>query len=361
MTLSGSSRRILLPLALVLVVAACWSIYWYIASEKAKQSFAKYVEKNRQAGIEIDCAEPVWGGYPFRFELDCRALKATARRGGVDIDFAAAATSAVALAYNPFHLIVDLAGPISLTVKAESGRSTRIVSNGKPLRASMKLERNPNRADQVSVLAQALTGTITRSGGPDGGEETVPFTVGRLNLHWRFAGEPVGKIAPFDIALDMTDYVYGPDTSTLFRTEPLRVETASMAASMTAVPFAKGQTFSQRARTWHRGGGRVAVEKFNFTSNFLTGKSSGNLNLDAEGRLNGKLEGRVSGFDEFLARLETAGIIKKNQAAIADTLMSVLGKPDQENAKPSIKITTTFKKGKLYFGPFKVAEIPPLF
>ena len=44
--------------------------------------------------------------------------------------------------------------------------------------------------------------------------------------------------------------------------------------------------------------------------------------LDEEGRLNGILEGRVSGFDAFLKRLENAGIIKENHAAIADTLMA---------------------------------------
>lgn len=361
MTPSGSARRMLLPLVLVLIIAAGWSLYWYIASEKAKQSFADYLEKNRAAGIDIVCAQPVWGGYPFRFELACSTLSAAGKRAGVEVDFAGGNTKAVALAYNPFHLIIDITGPVSLSIKGRTGQQTEIVSNGKPLRTSIKLKTRPNRADQASVLAQALTGTITQTEVPGDAGEAVPFTVERLNLHSRFTAAPINDVAPFDVAADIAGYVYGPDTSRLFGTEPLRIETASLTANITSLPIAKGLTFSTRARQWRQQNGVLSVKDFTFTSNFLTGSGSGDINLDEEGRLNGVLEGTVSGFDAFLKRLETAGIIKENHAAIADTLMAVLGKPDQSADKASLKVRTTFKKGKVYFGPFKVATVPPLY
>jgi len=361
MKFSGTARRMLLPLALVIVIATGWSLYWYIASEKAKQSFTDYLEKNRATGVDIVCAHPVWGGFPFRFELTCDRLGAAGLRAGVQVDFAGGKTNAVALAYNPFHLIVEISGPVSLTVIGRTGYQTHIASNGKPLRTSLKLKTQPTRADQVSVLAQNLSGTITQTPIPGGASETVPFSVERLNLHTRFTAPPIDDIAPFDVAADVSGFVYGPDASKLFGTEPLRIETASMTANITSLPIAKGLTFATRTRQWHDQKGVLSVKEFTFTSNFLTGASSGDVNLDSKGLLNGRLEGSVSGFDAFLKRLETAGVIKENHAAIADTLMSVLGKPKQSPADASINVRTTFKQGKVYIGPFKVVTVPPLF
>lgn len=351
--------RALWPLAGVLAAAAAWSVYWYIGAEKAKQSFAKYIEKNRRDGIEITCGDAVWGGFPYRFDLTCTSLAARGERGGLAIAFSGKAVRATALAYRPLHLIVEIDGPFAFSGADGTGVRTEIVSRGPALRASFKLKLNPDRADQVSIDVKDQTGTITRSGPGRGDTEPVPYTLSRVNIHYRFAAAPQDGVAPFDVAGTVTDLVYGPDGSTLFGAEPLRIEAASIDATITALPYKGGRTFAERARAWQADGGEITVRRLDSRSNFLTGASAGTLALDDRGRLDGKLDWRVSGFDELMTRLLNAGLINDEAAAVADTILTVLGKPD--GTKPGLKLKTVLKEGKLYFGPFKVSTVPPLF
>lgn len=356
----GSFLRAVWPLTILVVLAGAWSIYWYIASEKAKESFAKYIEKNREGGIEITCADAAWGGFPYRFELNCTSLSARGERGGIKLDFSGSAVRAVALAYNPMHLIVEIDGPFSFAGEDDAQARTEISSNGKPLRASLKLKLDPNRADQMSVEVKDQTGTIKTTRPDDAVPAApVPYTLGRAIVHSRFAEPPSGDVAPFDIAVSISGLVYGPDRSTLFGTEPLRIEKASIDANITALPFKPGLTFAERARLWQQGSGELTVRGLDSTSNFLTGASAGTLRLDETGRVNGKLEWRVTGFDDLMARLLNAGLVDESAANVADTILTVLGKPDE--SKPGLKLKTILKDGKLYFGPFKVSTLPPLY
>ena len=356
----GSLLRAVWPLAILFALAGAWSIYWYIASEKAKESFARYIEKNRQDGIEIVCDDAAWGGFPYRFELNCTSLSAHGERGGIELDFSGRAVRAVALAYDPMHLIIEIDGPFSFTGEDRIGARTEINSDGKPLRASLKIKLDPNRADQMSVEIKDQKGTLKTTGAEDTVPAApVPYTLDRVIIHSRFAAPPSGEVAPFDIAMNISSLIYGPDKSTLFGTEPLRIENASIDANITALPFQPGLTFAERARLWQQGGGELTVRSLDSTSNFLTGASAGALRLDEMGRVNGKLEWRVTGFDDLMARLLNAGLIDKSAASVADTILTVLGKPDEN--KPGLKLKTILKNGKLYFGPFKVSTIPPLY
>lgn len=357
---SRSLFRAFWPLALVLVIAAIWCTYWYIAREKAKQSFATYVEKNQRAGIAIACSEERWAGFPFRFELHCNSLQVVSTKRALPFVFSTAELHAVALAYNPFHLIAEMQGPFSLTTLPGTQDATVISSSGKPMTASIKVKLNPNRADQVSILANDQTGTVTHAGQTDGTPPT-PYTLQHFNLHSRFADAPVDGVAPFDFDISLEQLVYGPDRSTLFGKQPLRIDKASTNATITALPYKGGQSFAERARRWQDGGGELTIHALKSVSNFLTGTAKGALKLDTEGRLNGKLEWTVSGFDDLMARLRTAGVIEENAAAAADTLLTLLGKADPKAEIPGLKLKTILKEGKLYFGPFKIAVVPPLF
>ena len=356
---SRSFFRAIWPLALVLVIAAGWSLYWYIGSEKAKDSFAKYLDKNRRAGIEIDCTGAAWSGFPFRFELTCSKLKVVSSKRALPFTLETGALHAVALAYNPFHLISEMQTPLTLTLQPGTADEVVISSQGAPLRTSARVKLSPRRADQVSLLATDQTGTVHHTGDPTAAPR--PYTLERANLHSRFAEPPVAGVAPFDFALTVTDLVYGPDGTVLFGKEPLRVEEIELDGSITALPFKAGLNFAERAEKWQAGGGELSVRKLKSISNFLTGISSGAIALDGDGRLNGKLEWTVSGFDDLMARLRTAEIINEKAAAAADTLLTLLGKSDKDAEVPGLKLKTILKEGKLYFGPFRIAEIPPVF
>ncbi|HUR42849.1 MAG TPA: DUF2125 domain-containing protein [Aestuariivirga sp.] len=52
----------LAPLTAIIVLSTVWSIYWYVARQRA-ELFAQ--------GLSLLCASENWGGYPLRFEFSC--------------------------------------------------------------------------------------------------------------------------------------------------------------------------------------------------------------------------------------------------------------------------------------------------
>lgn len=357
-----SRLRLFLPFVALLVVALAWCSYWYIASQKAKQSFAKEIDKNRAAGIEVTCDQERWGGFPFRFTVRCDRLVISGRQKVADFDIRTGSFAAVAMAYNPRHIIGEIETPITVALTGRSGDDVAIAAAGQTVRMSVIGKSNPNRPDQISLQFDNLKGTVTETHKTTASIEIVPFEIGHLNVHTRYAAAPADGRAPFDVAVITRDLSYGPDTrSPLLIKEALEVNEGRFSARITAVPLNTRPNFSTWARDWHEGGGRLTVHDLKVASNFFTGTSRGDLELDGEGRLNGTLEGSVTGFDDLLARLENADILKKKEAAVADTVMTLLGKSGDPATEPGLKVKTILKKGKLYFGPFKLTRIPALF
>src|SRR5215475_8616341 len=66
-------RRWLLfmPFALVVALAAGWSVVWFYAAARAEPELVAWREAERRAGRTQDCASQSIGGYPFRIEVRC--------------------------------------------------------------------------------------------------------------------------------------------------------------------------------------------------------------------------------------------------------------------------------------------------
>lgn len=58
-----------LPFILLLVAAAGWSAWWYIAAGRIERAVDRWIADQRAAGVEIGYESREFGGYPFRFEL----------------------------------------------------------------------------------------------------------------------------------------------------------------------------------------------------------------------------------------------------------------------------------------------------
>ena len=63
--------RIVLPLAVVVLLAAAWAGFWYYAAGRAESAFAAWRTREAAAGREVSCASQSVGGFPFRLELQC--------------------------------------------------------------------------------------------------------------------------------------------------------------------------------------------------------------------------------------------------------------------------------------------------
>src|ERR1700681_1949305 len=58
--------RIVLPLALVIVLAAAWTGFWYYAAGRAETEFAAWRVREAAAGRDLSCGTQSFAGFPFR-------------------------------------------------------------------------------------------------------------------------------------------------------------------------------------------------------------------------------------------------------------------------------------------------------
>src|SRR5438270_809407 len=65
------SRLVVMPLALVIVLAGLWSAFWFYAASTAETQIARWREREASFGRVQTCASQSVAGYPFRIEVRC--------------------------------------------------------------------------------------------------------------------------------------------------------------------------------------------------------------------------------------------------------------------------------------------------
>jgi hypothetical protein len=339
-------------LAGVLIVAAGWCLFWYIAMQNAKQSFAQTIAANPT----IECAAPQWGGFPFRIALDCASTHSVIEDDNGTRTFDTGLVRAVALAYRPFHVITEIHGPITIAGTAPQAPAVTLAADIEPVRISMVF--TDRRPDQISILAEEASGTYSL---PAAGIENGAFSAARINVHVRVAQPPQDNAAPLDIAARIDNLVAEAPHFQQLGEDALRISTAQLDGHATAFPLDTTISLTERARRWQADGGRLEVRMFRIESNLLGTESAGDIELDDQGRVEGDLTTAVRGFDSFLDRLLGAELITETQALGAEAILIILGKAAGDAENPALEIETDIKMGSFYFGPFKIAQFSPFF
>src|SRR5207237_674122 len=65
------SRLVVMPLALVIVLAGLWSAFWFYAASTAETQITRWREREASFGRVQTCASQSVAGYPFRIEVRC--------------------------------------------------------------------------------------------------------------------------------------------------------------------------------------------------------------------------------------------------------------------------------------------------
>ncbi|HEX7107708.1 MAG TPA: DUF2125 domain-containing protein, partial [Aestuariivirga sp.] len=102
------------PLAGMILLGALWCGYWFIAFTGAKELVLAKRQEFLNRGVQLDCANENWGGFPFRFEFQCQAASVQFTQANKAYDIKSANILAVAQAYNPFHVLLLVDGPSSI-------------------------------------------------------------------------------------------------------------------------------------------------------------------------------------------------------------------------------------------------------
>lgn len=140
------------------------------------------------------------------------------------------------------------------------------------------------------------------------------------------------------------------------RMPPVALDTLEVVGSVENLPRGRQRDLMALLREAARLGSRVTIDRFEARMADIDVTASGSVALGPEGPT-GTLETTVSDYAQVLDDLERRGVISK-QAARGSSM--VLGFLQGKTSDDEMTVSLRFHEGQVFWGPFVVAEIPPL-
>ena len=290
-----------MPLAIVLLLTAVWTAYWFFASTYARKAVEEGRARLAQSGMALTCGRETWGGFPFRFEFTCTA-PALIAHGIAAIQ--PASIEAVAQAYYPWHILLLIDGPTRIT----SASGVTLAASHKRALASFLFRDSTEpefsmevpELDVPGILSARSVMIFTR---PEGnGKHGLAITI--KDVHHRRPGK-----LPLDVGQANL-------LGTLKSARSLQVD---------------GLTLQQGTVTW---------------------SGEGEIGLDHQFRVSGLLRTQTNDLDGLLAILDPHIEMTGTQRQAFRAVLGLLG----QRATADV----IAKDGELFIGPFKIADLLPL-
>lgn len=374
--LEEPSRRpwmVALPLVIVVLLAAGWSAFWFYAASSTEAALVAWTEREARLGRTYRCSRENLGGFPFRFELRCVDPSAEFRTGNWPALMAAKDFVVVAQIWQPNLLIGELVGP--LTIGAPD-QAPALSLNWSVAQASLRgLPLDPQRVsvalDQASIAAA------------DAGVQTMLATAGRVEMHGRIASGSARDNPVLDLAVHLTQ------------------ASASRLGSFAAVPFdadiegvltglkdVSPKSWGDAMRGLQAANGQLDVTRARLVQGEVVATGAGKLHLTPRGALDGELQVTVVNIDKLLPALGIdrlvaglvpqgtierlapnldrllpglGGVLRGGAAAPAARGIEALGSRTELEGKSAVTVPLRFSDGAVLLGPFRIADIPPLY
>ncbi len=341
----------LLPIGLFLTVAVGWSVFWYVSFTSAKETFAAWRERAQRSGLQLECAQQNWSGYPFRIELSCDSAHFS--RIGTATDFVLSSSNITALSqvYTPGLVVMQFTGPTTFDLNPKSGDGLSMTGAHAPALASIKLAENT--PTEISILIENFDGSLKV-----GAAESGKLTAKKINLHGRTAKSPSNGTIAYDFAGLNEDFSYdGPQRDPIDK-GPISFNSFVFNTRVDKVPYPWPDKLGDTISQWAQNNGTLEITQLDLTRSPVRASMSGNLQATRAGLLDGKLKGKIVNLDKFLDRLVSVGTLSKGEASIAKNMFRLLS-GNNDNAAVSTELSV--KDSKIYLGPFKIGRFAPLF
>lgn len=291
-----------MPLGLVLLLALAWSIYWFVALGMTKDRFATERAALADLGVKLACSQEGWGGYPFHFEYTCAS---PALQYGAEADLRSGSLLLVALAYAPWQVAALLDGPT--TFSAPGWVPTKM--EHQRILAAVTSEHAGMPTIDADIPALAVPGfgriesLVVHTRPSSGAGTDVAVTIAGVNF--QRPGRP-----------------------------PLKVDSGRVTGTL------------KQDRVFE-------LQQFELQQGSLRYWGSGTLTLDAAHRIAGKINTETNDINALLAVLVPHLDLKSSQLANLKTMLGLLGN--------SARAPVIARDGVLYLGPFKIADLDPLY
>jgi len=333
-------RRIGLIVAILVIVAAAYSGFWWIAAGRIADGVAAWAAEAKADGLAVTWRDLRVAGYPlwFRVELADFALDDAASPLRPELRAASLSARAHPWAYRDWTIAAPQGIEARLGGVGRLGAATAAgaVSVGEEGGAAVWLD----LADAQAEAAAAADGHVAA--------RTADF--------WAIvpARPPAGHDQPdLGLAVDLRGLSV-PEAPPGFA--PAIDELALGATVMGPIPAGVPR---RAAAAWRDAGGTVELDHFRLVWGGLKVAASGTLALDQDLQPIAAFSGTVSGFDAVIAALVASGRMSESDGRLARLGLSLLAKPGPDG-KPELASSLTVQNGEIYLGPAKLGPAPRL-
>jgi hypothetical protein len=381
-------RLFIMP-ALLVVAAIAWSAFWFYAASEVGVHADEWRAREAKSGRVYDCGKRSVAGYPFRLEVSCEdaSVSLVSQTAGAPQAVTARLSEIMVIAqiYQPNLLIAEFKAPATL---ADRGQPPSMKVNWTTGRSSITgLPTNPQRASIVFDNP-----AIDRINGP---VQTPLARAGHVELHGRIAeGSP-----PDHPVIETVLQISG---GAIQEVHPLLAAPfdADVQTKLSGLKDFAPKPWPERFREIQAAGGHVEIVRSRIQQGDLIAVAAGTLGLNASGRIDGELQMTVAGIEKVIPALGIEKMLEEgvpqatldkvapgvksqdlnNLFGALDRAIPGLGKVVKQNAnvgvaaginslgtaaelegKKARAFPLRFVDGAVFFGPIKVAQLPPLF
>ena len=361
-----------LPFAVFVLIAIGWSIFWFVATSATGKALAEWRTREAAVGRIYRCAKESLGGYPFRFELRCAEPSAEFKSGPQPMALSARDFVVVDQVWQPNLLIGEMIGPLMI---GEPGAKPSFAVNWSLAQASLRgMPLDPQRA-AVVVNQASLTSVGDKA-------QTMIANANRVELHGRIKSGTARRNPVLDLALSLTQ----ASASRLGDLAAVPFD-ADLTGVLSGLPNLNFRSWQESLRALQAAGGRLEITRARIKQNEVLAVGSGSLGLTPRGALDGELQLTIAnvekllpalGVDRAVAQLIPPGTIERLAPSLDKLLPGLggmlrggsapvakagdaLGPRSELEGKSAVTMPLKFTDGVVTLGPFKVAEIPPLY
>ncbi len=357
-------------LFLVALLFGGWSWFWFSATGKVQAAVEGWRAREAKAGRIYACGSEGFGGYPFRFELNCDNASALFKSNQPPLELKANGIIVAAQIYQPDLLISEFHGPLTI---AAPGQPPSLVVNWKLFQTSVR--GTPARPERVSLVFDKPMIDVMTSG--------VARTLLRADhaeIHGRMVEGSISDRPVIEVALRLSQAL-APD----FPAAAVQPVDATVDTVLRGLADFSPKPWHESFREMQANGGSIEVTQARMQQGETTAIGSGSVSINANGRLQGQLQMTVAGLEPFLKTIGAEKMVQNSAAVdklagaldrLAPGLGSVarqqvganisaginmIGQPSTLDGKPAVTLPLRFDDGRVFLGPVPLGGTPALF
>ncbi|MES0885001.1 DUF2125 domain-containing protein [Roseibium sp. SCP14] len=335
----SSKRRYILLLSVIVLVIAGWSAAWLYGRSVLADQLDRQMNNLAQSGLELTCTDLTIAGYPFRYEVSCQEMQSLDRAG---TSSSLEALRAIALIYNPWHVILEAKAPILMEAPLAgfNGEMT-----WETARASVKFSREAlGDLDAVIRKPEVAFENILTNG---------LISSDKAEIHLRTAPEQADALDGFATidALNLQSVSNLQETIDLRGHVQISGGTAMLAGAdlVTLVRINNGEL-------------PVRLVLFEAVIGESRIGANGDLLVNGDGTLSGTLNLTLGNAEQLLQILKPLFPPQNNAFGLVEGVIKSLKSAEtQVDGIPTISLPVAIERGVVRVGFLPLGQIPPLF